>query len=104
MKSALVAGFLLSLAACGDKDIKSPSSEPVVVVKEKAVGVDAPCVPDTLKPAPEYVDTAQALRSLGDKVDERLQLLYAGRAQREARLNELEPVVAACPRGSVKKK
>lgn len=104
MRSAIAAGFLLSLAACGAKDIKSPSSEPVVVVKEKAVGVDAPCVPDTLRPAPEYVDTAQALRSLGNKIDERLQLLYAGRAQREARLNELEPIVDSCPRGSVKKK
>lgn len=90
----------LALSACASKP--APRPEPIVVPVEVAVAVAQPCVPDTLGPKPAYVDTKSALVALGDAIDERLQLLYAGRAQREARLNELEPVVEGCPRGKSK--
>lgn len=92
----------LLLAACGGQGIKSAGSEPIIVTKEVAVAVDAPCVPETLGPRPQYVDTKEKLLAAED-ASVRMQLLYAGRAQREARLNEIEPVIDGCPRGSVKK-
>lgn len=96
---------LFLLAACGASQARP---EPITTVVEVPVPVAQPCVPDTLGEAPEYVDSKAALLAAGPKGDtkaaaKRLQLLYAGRAQREARLNELEPVVNACPRGSSKK-
>ena len=95
--------FLIPLAlltACGGKVRSTP--EPVVVIQKEAVAVDAPCVPDSLGKPPQYVDTSRALRSAADAA-ERYQLLAAGRAQRIARLNEIEPIIEGCPRGSVKK-
>jgi len=101
MKTLFLIPALILVAACG-KEVKSASAEPVIVPVEVAVAVDAPCVPETLGPAPKYVDTKETLRAAPDAAV-RLQLLYAGRAQREARLGELEPVVDGCPRGSTKK-
>lgn len=102
MKTALILTAALGLAACGSKPpIRHP--EPVIVTVEKAVAVDAPCVPNTLAPRPKYVDNKAALTAAADAA-ERMQLLYAGRAQRDARLNEIEPVLEGCPRGEVKKK
>lgn len=98
-KSVVIAA--IALAGCGGKVKSAP--EPVIVTQPVAVAVDAPCVPDTLGPRPTYVDTSPALRAAPDAA-ERLQLLYAGRAQREARLNEIEPIIDACPRGSAAKK
>lgn len=97
-KYAIVAA--LALAACATKPVRVP--EPVVVPVQVAVAVEQPCVPDTLKAKPVYVDSKSALVALGNAIDERLQLLYAGRAQREARLAELEPIVEGCPRGKSK--
>jgi hypothetical protein len=59
--------------------------------------VSAPCVPKSLGPEPQYVDTKDKLLSAKDAA-ERYQLLYGGRLQREARLGELEPIVRSCPR------
>jgi hypothetical protein len=93
------------LAACKTSGDAHP--EPIITPIEVAVAVEQACVPNTLKDKPDYVDTKEALTSAGpagddDAISKRLQLLYAGRAQREARLNELEPIVAACPRGKSK--
>lgn len=101
MKSLILFAIALGLAGCATKPVPAP--EPIIVPQKVAVAVDAPCVPDSLKSAPVYVDSIDALKAAVDAAD-RMQLLYGGRAQREARLNEIEPIIAACPHGSVKKK
>lgn len=64
---------------------------------ETAIPVGSPCVPSNLGTEPTYPDTDEALRVAADAA-ERYQLTAAGRKLRIARLNELEPVVAGCPR------
>lgn len=64
---------------------------------EVAVPTSSPCVPDTLGPQPEYPDTDGALKGVDPAV--RYQLIATGRLLRIARLAEIEPIVAACPRG-----
>mgnify|MGYP000747660966 CR=1 FL=1 len=86
----------LSLAACATTEAAPPER---IVTVEVAVPVPSPCVPATLGPAPEYPDTDEALRAAPDPAT-RYQLLGAGRLLRNARLNEVEPVIAACPRAS----
>lgn len=95
----IITAFLL--AGCGSDHVNSASAEPIVVQVPVAVAVDAPCVPDTLKEAPTYVDSDKALTGAADAA-ERYQLLWAGRGQKNSRLNELEPIVAGCPRGKSK--
>lgn len=90
---AAVAASLL-LTACS-----TTGGEPRVVTVEMAVPVASPCVPASLGPAPDYPDTDEALRRAGDPA-ERYQLVIAGRALKDARLNEIEPVVAACPKAA----
>lgn len=104
MKALIILPIFL-LAACASKPAARP--EPQIVTVEVPVAVAQPCVPESLGPAPDYVDTAKALRDAGpagdpDAIAKRLQLLYGGRAQRDARLGELEPVIAGCPRGRSK--
>jgi hypothetical protein len=89
---------LLFLAGCAHV---TPAPEPIVAPVEVVKPIAGGCVPETLGPAPDYADTKDTLKAAKDAA-ERYQLLWAGRAQREARLNELEPVVAGCPRGSSK--
>jgi hypothetical protein len=55
-------------------------------------------VPKELGPPPVYVDSDSVLKKAKDAA-ERFQLLFAGRMQREARLNEIEPVISSCPKG-----
>ena len=92
----LILAPLALLGACKTTEVRTP--EPQVVTVEVPVPVSSPCVPRELPAnAPEYVDTDAALRAAQDAA-ERMQLLFAGRQQRTARLNQLEPVVAGCPR------
>lgn len=105
MKIAFALLTALALSACGAKQVARP--EPITVPVEVMVPVAQPCVPDALGPAPSYVDTKEALLAAGPISDmsaivKRYQLLIAGRAQREARLNEVEPIIAGCPRGKSK--
>lgn len=105
MKLIYIMPLVLLTAACAGKQARP---EPIITTVEVPVPVPQPCVPNTLKDPPEYVDSKEALRAAGSSMDlkavaKRLQLLYAGRAQREARLNEIEPIVKGCPRGSSKK-
>jgi hypothetical protein len=86
---------LTPLAAC----MNSKTCEPVTFIKEVDKPVPADCVPKELRPAPDYVDSAQTLLAAADAA-ERYQLLAAGRELRIGRLAELEPIIAAC-RGSV---
>lgn len=87
MRTAVLPLLLLPLAACAGKDR----------VIERVVPVASPCVPPTLGPAPDYPDTDQALREAPDAAA-RYQILGAGRPLRVQRLEELETVVAGCPK------
>ena len=91
----LFAGVILSLGACASTPQVAP--EPRIVTVEVAVPVPQPCVPAGLAAPPEYPDTDDALRAAPDAAS-RYQLIAAGRLLSRARLNEVEPVVAACPR------
>lgn len=99
MKYLFALPILFVLTACGGAGDARP--EPIVVPVEVLTPVPAACVPDTLAPPPQYVDTDPVLRAAADAA-ERYQLVLAGRGQRIARLNEVEPIVAACPRGKSK--
>jgi hypothetical protein len=88
---------LTLLAACGGHPKSAP--EPLVVVREVNIPVVGTCVPSSLGDAPDYADTDAALKSAPDGAV-RYQLLFAGRGQRTARLNELEPVVKGCPKAN----
>lgn len=94
MKKVLIIPLLIGLSACTMARVP----EPIVVPQIVKVPIAAPCVPNSLGGPPEYVDTKEKLKAAQDAA-ERMQLLYGGRAQREARLNEIEPVIAGCPRG-----
>ena len=88
--------FLLPLlAACAT----TPRvAEPVTVIQKVSVPVSVPCVPSNYDSTrPDYVDGDTVLRAAS--IPERLQLLWAGRAQRIARERENETVIAGCPRG-----
>lgn len=93
----LIPILALSLAACGGKPEARP--EPIIVPQTVVVPVAGGCVPRTLTPPPEYVDSDQALAAAVDAAV-RYQLLWAGREQKTARLNEIEPIIAGCPKGS----
>lgn len=90
---------LALLGGCTHAPLAAP--EPVLVPIEVDRPVATGCVPANMAEAPEYPDTDAALTGAADAAS-RYQLLYAGRKVRTARLNELEPVVAGCPKASVK--
>ncbi len=94
----LFLSLLIPLAACGADQARP---EPLVAPLEVMIPVPAPCVPVGLAPPPVYVDTTPDLLKAADAA-ERYQLVLAGREQRIARLNEVEPIIAACPHGASK--
>lgn len=98
-KRLITALSTLLVGGCAHHPIATapPVLMPVEVVKPVAIG----CVPANMAAAPEYPDTDNALRRAPDAAG-RYQLLYAGRKVRTARLNELEPVVAGCPKAATK--
>jgi hypothetical protein len=59
------------------------------------------CVPNGLAATATFPDTDEALRSAPDAAS-RYQLLWAGRAVRDARISELETVVGGCPRAAAR--
>lgn len=89
----VVTGCILLLTGC----TAAPTPEPVKVPVEVKVPVPVGCIPAALDPAPVYPDTKAALMAATDAAS-RYRLLYAGRKLRMARLNELEPIVMACPK------
>lgn len=100
MKSLICLPFLVLVAACATKPAARP--EPIIVTKEVKVPVSVPCVPENYDPKrPDYADSDAALKAAADAA-ERYQLLWGGRAQRQAREKENEAVISGCPRGSVK--
>lgn len=86
-------------AACAHRQVSHP--EPITTPLEVAVPVATGCVPPNLAAPPEYPDTDAAIRGAADAAA-RYQLVYAGRKVRIARLNEIEPVVAGCPKAQPK--
>jgi hypothetical protein len=85
----------LLLSACATKQAAVP--EPIIKTVTVNVPVSQACVPKTMTAPPTYVDTDEALLAAKDAA-ERYQLVYAGRMQRVARLGEVEPVIASCPK------
>jgi len=87
-------GFALFLTGCAHDQARPPER---IVTVDRPVPVSSPCVPAYLGPAPIYPDSDEALRS-APSAAERYQLFAAGRPLRVTRLNDLETVVAGCPR------
>lgn len=88
--------LVILLAGCGSHVVSTP--EPIIVIKEVVIpGPPQPCVPGSLGGAPVYVDNNEALLAAPEG-PLRYQLVIAGRVQRIARLNELEPVIHGCPK------
>lgn len=82
------AAVSLLLTAC------ATTPEPRIEIREVKVPIAVKCAVD---PGPEspFSDTPEALRSAGD-LFEKVKLLLAGRAQRDARLVELKAANAGC--------
>lgn len=95
----LLCGAAVLFALGGCARTPHPVPEPRVVTVEKMVAVASPCVPATLEPTPEYPDTDAALKAASGPA-QRYKLIGAGRPLRVGRLNELEGVVAGCPRAA----
>ena len=91
--------LIAALALVGCASTPDPDVHERIVTVEVAVPVSQPCVPVTLGPAPDYPDTDEALRAAPDAATRYL-LIAAGRLLRIARLGEVEPVVAACPKAT----
>lgn len=97
MKVLILLPVALSLTACFGAGQARPAPEPIVVTKEVKVPVSTPCIPATYaRTRPDYVDNDAALRAAEDAAA-RYQLLWGGRAQRQAREKENEAVIAGCP-------
>ena len=77
------------LAACATD--QGPAK---VAVQRVEVPVALPCSVDP-GPDPAFADTPEAIRQAAD-IFERAKLLLAGRAQRDARINELKAASAGC--------
>lgn len=92
-----MAVILLPAAAVAGCATTPKPQTPIVVEHETAVPVVGGCVPASLGAAPDYPDTDAALKAAPNGA-KRYQLMAAGRPLRVARLNELETVVAGCPR------
>lgn len=94
MKAAVL--ILLPLAACALKPVERP--QPIIVTREVVVpGPQTPCVPANVGAQPSYPDTDSTLKAAADAAV-RYQLMAAGRKLRDARLREIEPVIASCPK------
>jgi len=94
---AVAAVAVLALSGC--TATPHPEAEPRIVTVDKMVPVASPCVPATLGSAPDYPDTDEALKTASGPA-QRYKLIGAGRPLRIARLNELEGVVAGCPKAA----
>ena len=91
--AAIVAlGLLLEGCATDGRPAPEPAVRTVTITLP---GELRPCVPKELRDPPAYVDTAQALEAAADAAA-RYQLVTAGRAQREGRLAEIEPILKGC--------
>lgn len=81
----------LGLASCATRE----TPEPRVVTVEVSVPVPVKCIPDGYHADTSFVDTVEALLNARDAA-ERYQLLWAGRQQRDAAINEQRVVIEGC--------
>lgn len=81
----------LSLAACGSVEKPPPDIKTVRV----EVPVPVSCVPEGLPAKPDFKVTREDLRKAPDLVT-RYQLAVGGFLERDQRLAEVEPTIAAC--------
>lgn len=88
------AAVVMLLAGCTRTVLRD--AEPRIITKEVATPIATGCVPLELGAPPEYPDSEAALAAATP--DRRYLLLWAGRALRVARLNDLEAVIAGCPK------
>lgn len=90
IRPLMVLGATLTLTACG-----TTAREPEI----RTVYVDRPvrmsCVPSNLPPPPSYRVGRSDLAAAPDAA-ERYRLAVVGFQERDARLNEVEPVVETC--------
>jgi hypothetical protein len=97
---AVIGGSMLLANCGGGQRPQTPHiPQPIVTTAEIAVPVSSGCVPSSIGPAPTYPDTDAALKAAPDAA-RRYQLMAEGRPLRQARLNELEPVVTSCPKAN----
>ena len=89
-----LACVLISLTACAHDQAVTP--EPVITTIPVNKPVTKSCVPASVSSSPTYPDTQETLRAAAGSSDRFLQLLLAGRDQRDARLAEIEPVIEGC--------
>ena len=99
IRNAVLVMLPLGLAACGGAGKARP--EPILMPVEVVLPTTNGCVPANMAPAPDYPDTDDALRQAPDAAA-RYKLVFAGRKLKNARLNEVEPVIASCPKATAK--
>lgn len=97
----IATALLLAKGLGGCAHMPAARPEPVLSPIEVDKPVATGCVPANLAAAPDYPDTDDAIKGAPDAAS-RYQLLYAGRKVRVARLNEIEPIVAGCPKAVAK--
>jgi len=86
--TAVIATIAASLSAC------ATPREPQIVVREVRVPVSVPCA--AKPPASSgFIDSPDVIAEAPD-IFARVQALLAGRAQRDARIAELEAAVGGC--------
>ncbi|WEK38666.1 MAG: hypothetical protein P0Y50_08880 [Candidatus Brevundimonas colombiensis] len=83
----------LMLTACATR----PAPEPVVRTVDVLVPIATPCRV-SVGPAPDYVDSDEALRTAAD-IFEAMKLRIAGRDQRQAREAVLQAALDGCAGG-----
>lgn len=92
MKYLIALPFLATVAGCAT----TRSPEPVVVTQVVKEPVSVPCVPENYdRRRPDYIDSDRRLREAADAA-ERYQLLWGGRAQRQAREQVNEAALSGC--------
>ena len=93
MRIALLPAIAVALTACTPQTVYRDR----IVTVEVPVPVQSPCVPAALGAAPAYPDSRETLAAAPDAA-ERYRLMGQGWPLRDARLGELETVVAGCPK------
>lgn len=89
MRRAVIILAALSVAACAGH-----VPPPRVEIQKVEVPVEVKCAADP-GPVPTFADTPDAIKAASDLFEE-VKLLLAGRAQRDARLAEVEAANAGC--------
>lgn len=90
IRLVVIVAVAAALSACATTD-----PEPIIRIVEVKVPVAVSCVPDNLPPRPTYRVSVGDIVGAPDAA-ERYRLAAAGFQERDARLNEVEPVIQNC--------